>query len=103
MANPKYADLPGIAHDQPDVYETSDLPESDQLSSELIVDQSESVEKVAVSAREAFGKFQGKSLEASDVDFTDRIGRSRKTGYDLRSGEWEIVGEGTREPETPRQ
>ncbi|XP_076360765.1 dynactin subunit 2 [Tachypleus tridentatus] len=103
MANPKYADLPGIAHDQPDVYETSDLPESDQLSSELIVDQSESVEKVPVSAQEAYGKFKGKNLEASDVDFTDRIGRSRKTGYDLRSGEWEIVGEGTREPETPQQ
>ena len=30
MADPKYANLPGIAHDQPDVYETGDLPESEQ-------------------------------------------------------------------------
>ncbi|CAG2069012.1 unnamed protein product, partial [Timema podura] len=30
MADSKYADLPGIAKDQPDVYETDDLPESDQ-------------------------------------------------------------------------
>nr|6F1T_d Chain d, Dynactin subunit 2 [Sus scrofa]6F1U_d Chain d, Dynactin subunit 2 [Sus scrofa] len=26
MADPKYADLPGIARNEPDVYETSDLP-----------------------------------------------------------------------------
>ncbi|PNI39231.1 DCTN2 isoform 12 [Pan troglodytes] len=30
MADPKYADLPGIARNEPDVYETSDLPEDDQ-------------------------------------------------------------------------
>ena len=30
MADPKYANLPGIAHDQPDVYGTGDLPESEQ-------------------------------------------------------------------------
>ena len=30
MADPKYANLPGIAHDQPDFYETGDLPESEQ-------------------------------------------------------------------------
>jgi len=28
--DPKYAHLPGIAADQPDVYETSQLPESEQ-------------------------------------------------------------------------
>nr|CAI9697921.1 unnamed protein product [Rangifer tarandus platyrhynchus] len=30
MADPKYADLPGVARNEPDVYETSDLPEDDQ-------------------------------------------------------------------------
>jgi len=30
MADPKYAALPGIAVDQPDVFETCELPEADQ-------------------------------------------------------------------------
>lgn len=41
--NPKYAELPGFAHDQPDVYETDDLPEAEQAL-EPLVDESESVE-----------------------------------------------------------
>nr|ACI68512.1 Dynactin subunit 2 [Salmo salar] len=34
MADPKYANLPGIASNEPDVYETSDLPEDDQAQFE---------------------------------------------------------------------
>lgn len=106
MANPKYADLPGIAHDQPDVYETNDLPEAEQgnLSiSDAIVDQCDSVETLKVSPSEAYGKFQGKSLDSKDVDFTDGISRNKKTGYDVRSGDWEMVGDHAVEKETPLQ
>lgn len=106
MANPKYADLPGIAVDQPDVYETNDLPEAEQgnLSmSDAIVDQCDSVETVKVSPNEAFNKFKGKNLDGKEVDFTDGIGKNRKIGYDVRSGDWEMVSDHLNENETPLQ
>uniref|UniRef100_A0A673WTM1 Uncharacterized protein n=1 Tax=Salmo trutta TaxID=8032 RepID=A0A673WTM1_SALTR len=37
MADPKYANLPGIASNEPDVYETSDLPEDDQAQFESVM------------------------------------------------------------------
>ncbi|GFQ67683.1 dynactin subunit 2 [Trichonephila clavata] len=106
MANPKYADLPGIAHDQPDVYETSDLPEAEQgnLSlSDVVMDQCDSVETLKVSPNEAFNKFKGKSLDGKNVDFTDGIGHGRKIGYDIRSGDWEMIGDHSTEKENPLQ
>uniref|UniRef100_A0A3Q2PP43 Uncharacterized protein n=1 Tax=Fundulus heteroclitus TaxID=8078 RepID=A0A3Q2PP43_FUNHE len=36
MADPKYANLPGIAFNEPDVYETGDLPEDDQAQFESV-------------------------------------------------------------------
>ncbi|XP_015258088.1 PREDICTED: dynactin subunit 2 [Cyprinodon variegatus] len=36
MADPKYANLPGIAFNEPDVYETGDLPEDDQAQFESL-------------------------------------------------------------------
>ncbi|XP_054723344.1 dynactin subunit 2-A-like [Uloborus diversus] len=106
MANPKYADLPGIAHDQPDVYETNDLPEAEQgtLSmSDALVDQCDSVETLKISPNDAYTKFKGKTLDSRGVDFTDGIGRSGKTGYDVRSGDWEMIGDHSQEKETPLQ
>ncbi|GFY39384.1 dynactin subunit 2 [Trichonephila inaurata madagascariensis] len=115
MANPKYADLPGIAHDQPDVYETSDLPEAEQgnLSlSDAVMDQCDSVETLKVSPNEAFNKFKGKSLMEKMLkskalliisDFTDGIGHGRKIGYDIRSGDWEMIGDHATEKENPLQ
>ncbi|CAL1267269.1 unnamed protein product [Larinioides sclopetarius] len=106
MANPKYADLPGIAHDQPDVYETSDLPEAEQgnLSiSDVIMDQCDSVEMLKVSPNEAFNKFKGKTLDGENVDFTDGIGHGKKIGYDIRSGDWEMIGDHSKEKENPLQ
>lgn len=97
MADPKYADLPGIAYDQPDVYETEDLPESDQ-NPDLYEEETDSIERLHISANEAFGKFKGKSLQSNNVDFSDRITKNRRSGYDVH---WEIVGEG--EKETPLQ
>ncbi|KAG8187399.1 hypothetical protein JTE90_016943 [Oedothorax gibbosus] len=106
MANPKYVDLPGIAHDQPDVYETNDLPESEQGNismSDAIVDQCDSVETLKISPNDAFNKFKGSSLDGKRVDFTDGIGHVRKIGYDIRSGEWEMVGDHLKEKENPVQ
>ena len=50
MADPKYANLPGIAHDQPDVYETAELPECDHYPSDAD-DPSDFVETLHIAAR----------------------------------------------------
>lgn len=98
MADPKYADLPGIAYDQADVYETTDLPESEQfqLYSE---DESDSIEKLHISATEAFNKFKGKNVVSKGIDFSDRVSLKLRTGY--KFGDWELPAEG--EKETPIQ
>ncbi|CAG9865452.1 unnamed protein product [Phyllotreta striolata] len=96
MANPKYADLPGIAHDEPDVYETTDLPESEQ-SADFFEDETDPIERIHISSGEAFDKFKGKYLDSANVDFSTRLGKRSRTGYDAVSGEWELRGSG--EPE----
>ncbi|GLV35925.1 Dynactin 2 p50 subunit [Carabus blaptoides fortunei] len=100
MADPKYANLPGIAYDQPDVYETTDLPEADQKS-DFFEDEKDPVERLHISATEAFNKFKGKSLDSNLVDFSDRISKRTRIGYDARTGDWELVPEGQKE--TPLQ
>uniref|UniRef100_A0A224YVD0 Dynactin 2 n=1 Tax=Rhipicephalus zambeziensis TaxID=60191 RepID=A0A224YVD0_9ACAR len=101
MANPKYADLPGIAYEQPDIYETEDLPESDQVISDVGVDQSDSVNTLSVSVTEAYEKFKGCTVDSSTVDFTEGISKQPKKGYHVISGEWEMAGE--KEPENLQQ
>ncbi|KAK7573864.1 hypothetical protein V9T40_011055 [Parthenolecanium corni] len=96
MADPKYANLYGIAHDQPDVYETCDLPEADQ-GYDLYEEKSEAIERLHISAPEAFSKFKGKQLDAASVDFSDRVGKNRSNGYNVRSQTWELAGFGENE------
>lgn len=84
------------AHDEPDVYETTDLPESDQTS-DFYEDESDSIERIHLSANDAFNKFKGKVLEGGKVDFSERISRHLRVGYDARSGDWELAGEGKNE------
>lgn len=79
------------------MYESNDLPESDQTS-DFYEEENESVEHIHISATEAFNKFKGKSLNANKVDFSERISKHSRTGYDARSGEWQLAGYG--EPET---
>ena len=78
MADPKYANLPGLALDQPDVYETSDLPEVDQFDDKFVDD--DVVETLHITATEAFGKFKSKQLDTKNVDFSDAIKRSKRQG-----------------------
>ncbi|XP_003704015.1 dynactin subunit 2 [Megachile rotundata] len=98
MADPKYADLPGIAYDQVDVYETTDLPESEQFQL-YPEDEVDSIAKLHISATEAFNKFKGKQVDGEAIDFSDRISSKPRTGYKIR--DWELPGEG--EKETPIQ
>ncbi|XP_043500544.1 dynactin subunit 2 [Polistes fuscatus] len=98
MADAKYSDLPGIAYDQVDVYETTDLPESEQFEI-YSEDESDSIEKLHINAREAFSKFKTKTVGDTKVDFSDSISRKSRTGYKFR--DYELLGED--EKETPIQ
>uniref|UniRef100_A0A3B5M4Y7 Dynactin 2 (p50) n=1 Tax=Xiphophorus couchianus TaxID=32473 RepID=A0A3B5M4Y7_9TELE len=66
MADPKYANLPGI----------------EELCSD-------SVERIVVNPNAAYDKFKDKHVSTKGLDFSDRISRSRRVGYE--SGEFEIV------------
>ncbi|XP_053564165.1 dynactin subunit 2 [Bombina bombina] len=101
MADPKYADLPGIARNEPDVYETSDLPEDDQAEFDAEELSSTSVEHIIVNPNAAYDKFKDKKVGTKGLDFSDRISKSKRTGYE--SGDYEILGEGTGLKETPQQ
>ncbi|OQR74865.1 dynactin subunit 2-like [Tropilaelaps mercedesae] len=87
--NPKYAELPGFAHDQPDVYETDDLPEAEQAV-EPVGDESEAVEVLHISTKDAYNKFKGTRVDTSKADFSDSIAPRRKTGFHVIHGEWEL-------------
>ncbi|KAJ0069105.1 hypothetical protein NL108_017979 [Boleophthalmus pectinirostris] len=101
MADPKYANLPGIAFNEPDVYETGDLPEDDQAQFESEELCSDSVERIVVNPNAAYDKFKDKHVSTKGLDFSDRISKSRRVGYE--SGEFEILGEGSGIKETPQQ
>ncbi|CAO2582081.1 Dynactin subunit 2, partial [Lemmus lemmus] len=103
MADPKYADLPGIARNEPDVYETSDLPEDDQAEFDAVREEltSTSVEHIIVNPNAAYDKFKDKRVGTKGLDFSDRIGKTKRTGYE--SGDYEMLGEGLGVKETPQQ
>ncbi|CAD7677296.1 unnamed protein product [Nyctereutes procyonoides] len=101
MADPKYTDLPGIARNEPDVYGTSDLPEDDQAEFDAEELTSTSVEHIIVNSNAAYDKFKDKRVGTKGLDFSDRIGKNKRTGYE--SGEYEMLGEGLGVKETPQQ
>ncbi|KAM5180137.1 dynactin subunit 2 [Mantella aurantiaca] len=101
MADPKYADLPGIARNEPDIYETSDLPEDDQAEFDAEELTSTSVEHIIVNPNAAYDKFKDKKIGTKGLDFSDRISKSKRTGYE--SGDYELLGEGIGLKETPQQ
>ncbi|XP_059609380.1 dynactin subunit 2 [Phlebotomus argentipes] len=100
MADPKFLNLPGIVYDQPDVYETPDVPEVETSDYYDEDPENSAIECLQLSTKDCFNKFKGKYLKG-DVDFSDRISKRTRTGYAARSGLWEINGEGGRE--TPLQ
>lgn len=101
MADPKYANLPGIAFNEPDVYETTDLPEDDQAQFEAEELNSDSVERIVVNPNASYDKFKDKRISTKDIDFSDRISKARRTGYE--SGDYEMLAEGCGVKESPQQ
>ncbi|KAL5111611.1 Dynactin subunit 2-A [Taenia crassiceps] len=88
--DPKFANMPWIAHDEPDVYETDDLPEADQR-------KSEEIERISLSASDARRRFERCKVDASDVDFSDKITGTGKVGYAVESSEYESNVNGEKE------
>ncbi|PAA92788.1 hypothetical protein BOX15_Mlig022266g1 [Macrostomum lignano] len=105
--DPKYSSLPYIATGQPDVYESGDLPESDQQrDTKFPGNQAESgdVDQSSLDPAAAAAKFKGKQLDSSRVDFTDAIRAGRKIGYASGAvGDLELLDEAARDAETPMQ
>uniref|UniRef100_A0A8B9NCH4 Dynactin subunit 2 n=1 Tax=Accipiter nisus TaxID=211598 RepID=A0A8B9NCH4_9AVES len=97
----EWGDLGGLMGNEPDVYETSDVSEDDQADFEAEELTSTSVEHLIINPNAAYEKFRDKRLGTKGVDFSDRIGKPRTTGYE--SGEYEILGEGLGAKETPQQ
>lgn len=67
------------AYDQPDVYETADLPEADQPEP-TEEEENECIEQLHLSVKDSFNKFKGKFLTGT-VDFSDRLSRNSRIGY----------------------
>ena len=92
MIDPKYAHLPGIDASQPDVFETSDLPESDQPDPAStsngqqqpveVAAAADQIETLKVDVKDVYGKFKDKRVDASKVDFSDKVGLSTRAGYE---------------------
>lgn len=102
MADPKYANLPGIDVNSPDLYETSDLPEDDQPVAKVPELDSSSVERIALDSKAAYTAFQGKGVSTlGSADFSDSVGKLRTSGYFSERTEYELNDGST--PETPLQ
>ncbi len=52
----------------------------------------ENVEKLNIDAGEAHKRFKGKNVQAGNIDFSDRVSKHRRTGYDIPDQtEYELV------------
>uniref|UniRef100_A0A0N5AGZ7 Dynactin subunit 2 n=1 Tax=Syphacia muris TaxID=451379 RepID=A0A0N5AGZ7_9BILA len=86
-----------------DVYETEDLPEVDQPIAQEETYESEDVEKIHIDVDNALKRFQGRLLNADNVDFSDSIARRRRAGYGSGAYVLEVVGNECGEPENIEQ
>lgn len=100
MIDPKFANLPYIvsktfiyfgwaefqdffkfqAHNQPDVYETYDLIESNETEFYDEEPENDSIEKIKINTADSYNRFKGKYL-VGNVDFSDNIGKRKCIGY----------------------
>uniref|UniRef100_A0A3B3RCH9 Dynactin 2 (p50) n=1 Tax=Paramormyrops kingsleyae TaxID=1676925 RepID=A0A3B3RCH9_9TELE len=62
---------------------------------------SDSVERIVVNPNAAYDKFKDKRVGTRGLDFSDRISKTRRVGYE--SGEFEILAEHCGLKETPQQ
>ncbi|CAH8854784.1 unnamed protein product [Trichobilharzia szidati] len=100
--DPKYANLPWIAHGQPDVYEAGELPEADQYVQDTLQDTvtAKEIETVNLSVSEAHKKFASFNVDASNVDFSDSISGSGKIGYAVETNQYDFLSSESRNQES---
>lgn len=84
----KYANLPGIARNEPDCYETTNVIINDRL--EPSEDDSINVHRINVNLNEVHDKFNFKTLNSEYTDFSDTITNRRKVGYRVESDAYEL-------------
>nr|CAH8854064.1 unnamed protein product [Trichobilharzia regenti] len=100
--DPKYANLPWIAHGQPDVYEAGELPEADQNIQDTFQNTvtPKEIEIVNLSVSEAHKKFASSKVDASNVDFSDCISGSGKIGYAVETNQYDFLPPESRDQES---
>ncbi|KAG0750561.1 hypothetical protein G6F57_001434 [Rhizopus arrhizus] len=110
----KYSSLPDI-DDQPDVYETPDADENAPVISyenqKQSSDEDENVIKSHVSVKDAANKFKESVVDATDIDFSDRLTRRKKAMYRtfvrrppaMETNEYEMLPKDMTLEETPLQ
>lgn len=77
------------------MYETPDVPE-EETSDFFEESENDCIERLHISTKESYNKFKGKYL-TGNVDFSDRIGRKTRSGYDAHPGCWELAALGEKE------
>ena len=88
MADPKYANLPGIDTESKDVYECGDLPEEDQV----VNDAEDSTSVELVDSKASFERFSGKYVSGFGKDFSVKSSGYEVGGYGLApSGDKETI------------
>lgn len=98
--DPKYADLPWIAHNQPDVYEAGELPEVDQKGNKADCEiLPKEIERINLSVSEAHQRFAACKLNSLNVDFSDSIASPSKSGYIIDTHDYDILPLGSRDNE----
>lgn len=70
------------------------MPEAEQAA-DLYDDSKDIIERVQITPKEAFDIFKDKKLAADKVDFSDRISKRLRTGYEI--GNWELAAKGENE------
>ncbi|XP_065896720.1 dynactin subunit 2-like [Dysidea avara] len=69
----KRIDLPGITHNQPDVYETPDTSTTTETKKYEDDSQSDSVSKLECGVGKSYDAFKGKAVDSQNTDFSDEV------------------------------
>lgn len=77
----KYANLPGIAKNEADTFETPDVPINYMNKIDMTEEDSTNIHKINVTLKDAQSKFNKGSLNNAFADFSDTISNRRKFGF----------------------
>ena len=91
------------AVDEPDYFESSDLPEDEQFDINQYDEElpNEAIEKIDLNPSQAFAKFKNKVLiDTKGVDFSNDFGYRGRIGYDAKTTDWEILPNSLKNDET---